>query len=360
MAALADPTLGKTFSDLITRVAEYLGTYSISGGVAAPPTIPFELDKCKRIVNDAYARFLAENQRWNFLNVPFSITFAGTPIIGNVTAGGTSTWTDSSLAGVYADNYFTGWGVTITHQNTALEEQEVISYVGATGQFTVAATGYSSGTWKTTPAAGDTYQLLPGPTLSLATPSLFGQTWRYLMPQDFMGSFLGEFTYGQGQTRLQVHCIDELAIRTMYAASMFSGTVSNYACRPLNTNAGDNGGRWELLLFPMPANVATITAKYKRFPQAFANLTDRSVCGFQHDKTLIAACFAEAEMQANDKQGEREARYQQELANSKKLDARSVSERGVQYGDRSEDTVQYGLRPLSYYGVSNSNGVPIP
>lgn len=360
MPALADPTLGKTFSDLIIRVAEYLGTYSLVAGIAAPPANAYELDSCKRIVNDAYARFLAENERWNFLNVPFSVTFAGTPLISLVTAGTATTWTDSSLAGVYADNKFVGYGVTITHQDTSVEEQEVSAYVGATGQFTVAATGYSSGTFKNTPVSGDAYQILPGPTLSQTSPALFGQTWRYLMPNDFMGTFFGAFTYGQGQTRLLVNPIDELAIRTMYAASMFSGTVSNYAARPLNTNSADNGGRWELLLFPMPANVATITAKYKRFPQALVNLTDRSVCGFQHDRTLIAACFAEAELQRNDKQGEREAQYQQQLADSKKLDARSNSERGIQYGDRSEDTVQWGLRPLSYYSPQNCNGIPIP
>lgn len=75
----ADPSLRLTFDDLRIRVAEYLGVadYGDDGnGAAALPTQTHDLDKVSRIVNNAYRRFLTENPRgWNFMTVPFSITF---------------------------------------------------------------------------------------------------------------------------------------------------------------------------------------------------------------------------------------------------------------------------------------------
>lgn len=70
------PTLGLTFSDLILRVAEYLGVADYSGGVAAIPTDAHDLDMCKRLINDGYARFFNE-YKWEFLNVEMQLAVDG-------------------------------------------------------------------------------------------------------------------------------------------------------------------------------------------------------------------------------------------------------------------------------------------
>lgn len=67
------PTLGLAFSDLILRVAEYLGVADYSSTVAAVPTDLHDLDMCKRLVNDGYARFLNE-KRWWFLFATMTLT----------------------------------------------------------------------------------------------------------------------------------------------------------------------------------------------------------------------------------------------------------------------------------------------
>jgi hypothetical protein len=67
------PTLGMTFQDLIVRVAEYLGVADYSGTTAGVPTDAHDLDLCKRLVNDGYARFVAE-RNWHFLKGEMTVT----------------------------------------------------------------------------------------------------------------------------------------------------------------------------------------------------------------------------------------------------------------------------------------------
>jgi hypothetical protein len=76
-----DPTLALTFDDFRIRVAEYLGVADTSGGAAALPVDAGDLDLVSRLVNDGYRRFLRD-YRWNFMSVPFSLTF-GTGRVGS-------------------------------------------------------------------------------------------------------------------------------------------------------------------------------------------------------------------------------------------------------------------------------------
>lgn len=351
---MADPTLGLTYSDLRIRIAEFLGLayYGAAGNQAAQlPVDAHDLDLVGRLANDGYRRFIGENPRWNFLNVPVAITFATTPQAGTVSSGSTTTLVDSSLAGLFADNTFNGYGMTITHADTSVDEVLVTGYTGASGTFTFAAVSNQA------PAVGDTYTALP---TTVASPAVAGQTYRYYLPDDFDGVLLTPFTYNIGGPRLEVKTVSEITIRELRAGANVSGTVSTAAYRPINTTAASTGRRWELLLWPSPASTNTITAIYKRFPQALVNTTDRSVAGFQHDDTILTACIAEAERQRGDAIGPREQAYQVKLKKSLDLDARAYSVRATEFGDRSEDRVAFGRRPLSYYGVDTYNGTRVP
>lgn len=355
---MSDPSLGLTFQDFQIRTAEYLGNayYGANGqGAAQVPINVFALDLVTRLVNDGYRRFIGESPKWNFLNVPVSITFNNAPFIssvsatGNVTTG-VVTWVDSSIAGVYADNTYTGQGATLTHSDTSTDEGLVTAYVGSSGTFTATLSPNQPGE---TPQPGDSYSVAP-------TPMVAGQSYRYYMPDDFYGELLTPWTYNIGGPRLTVETVPEVTIRELRAGANTTGTVSNCAFRPINTTAASSGQRWEALFWPSPATTNTLTAMYKRFPQKMVNPTDRSVAGFQHDDTIMQAIVAEAERQRGDTQGPREQGYQTALQRSMKMDARAGSVKGREYGDRSEDKMSYGGRPLSYYGVSTYNGARIP
>lgn len=72
-------TVGLTFRDLILRVSETLGTPAFDANGALTLPTGYTLDRCKRIVNDAWRDFLASNNEgvgWRFLDQMLSLTFA--------------------------------------------------------------------------------------------------------------------------------------------------------------------------------------------------------------------------------------------------------------------------------------------
>lgn len=265
---MADPTLKLTFDKLRIRVAEYLGTayYGAAGDEAAQlPVDAGDLEMVGRLVNDGYARFIGENEKWNFLTVPLSLTF---------------------LTGIVAtDNS------------------------------------------------------------------------RYYLPDDFYGIILSTFTYAPGGPRISIETVDEARIRRLQAVDSVTGDPALVAVRAINTDATATGQRWEAVFWPTPTTARVITAMYKRYPAALVNSTDTSVAGFQHDRTVLAACIAAAELQRNDEQGPREAFYQSLLQQSLRMDKRVAPRSLGDYGDRSDGGG--ARRPLSYYAVDTYNGVTL-
>ncbi|KKM07533.1 hypothetical protein LCGC14_1732990 [marine sediment metagenome] len=73
---MAEPSLRLTFNDFILRVAEHLSVAPVDGaGVAIIPTDAYDLEVCKRLVNDGFRRFYNSHPRWNWTLQTFTITF---------------------------------------------------------------------------------------------------------------------------------------------------------------------------------------------------------------------------------------------------------------------------------------------
>lgn len=347
MATANDPTLSLAMSDFQIRVAEYLGIayYGADGqGIAQVPINAHDLDLTTRLVQDGYRRFVSENPKWNVLDIPYTMTFVS-QISGTAISGSGTTLVDGSIAGVYADSFFVGWGLRVTHAADGVIDTFVVTaYVGATGAFTFVA-----GTEVV--AAGDSYA-------TAKPPAVGGQNYRYLMPSDFYGIVLAPWTYEIGGPRLTIGVVAESEIRELRAGANTAGTPSVCAFRPLPVIAGTAGGRWETLFWPAPASNYSLTLLYKRFPQQLVASTDRTVFGFQHDDAILAAMISEAERQRGDGVGPREQAYQDKLAKALMIDARASMSRSKNFGDRSED--RGGGRPLSYYGLDTYGGMRIP
>lgn len=362
---MADPTIGLTFSDYVIRVAEYLGVayYGSNGqGAAQVPVDAHDLDLCKRIVNDGYRRFMGESPLWRFLTVPVSVQFQQT-FTGTVTTVGNvlTTFSDSSKVG-NADGSFVGYQVYVTHNTTiggvgtqgnilGIDIYNVTAFVGSTGTFTVTRQTRGGGVSSLQNLAlGDGYEMAINP------PCVDGQNFRYFLPDDFAGTFAGPWTYDVGGPRISINGVDEHRIRELRVGANTSGTPSVYATRAINTDDTATGQRWEVMFWPRPTGLNRVTAVYRRFPQAFVNLTDRSVASFQHDDTVLACALAAAELQRMDTVGSREQMYQSALKRSRAYDNRAAAEKVSDFGDRSEDRAVGGRRPLNYYSVSTYNG----
>lgn len=191
-------------------------------------------------------------------------------------------------------------------------------------------------------------------TITFQTNKVAGDSSRYYLPDDFYGIMISSFTYPSTGPQLEIIRVTETELRRMQAANSSSGQASYYALRPINTTASTTGQRWEAIFYPTPSGTETVSAVYRRFPQALSNGTDRSVAGFQHDRAVLAAVLAEAEVQRGDSVGPREAVYQRELLKAKKIDAHAAPPRILDYGDKSEQR-SFG-RPAVNYGVDTYNG----
>lgn len=253
------PTLGLRFQDLILRVAEYLGVANYDAGIAAVPTDPHDLDMCKRIVNDGYARFLYEKE-WFFLDVSMQLTPDG------------------------------------------------INYI-------------------------------------------------FDLPYDFQGELLTPWTYPVTGPISQMEETSEVDIRARRAGTNTTGYPTLFALQAKDTvDATTTTARWQVLFWPTPYdNTLLLTAKYRRFPMALVNLTDRSVAGPLHDQTIRQAAMAVAEIQRYGEAGPQEELYTKVLENSKRKDNESVPKTVGGYGDRS-DGMAPGRRPRDQYRVDTYNG----
>jgi hypothetical protein len=260
---MADPTLSLTFQDLIIRVAEFLGIAyrGAAGNTAADvPVDAYDLDLCKRMVNDGYRRFINANPKWNFLTPRFTLTFVA------------------------------------------------------------------------------------------------GQA-EYDMPDGFAGSLLAPFTYPNTDSpAIAIGTTTEQMIRQWNSGGVVSGDPQFVAFFPIAATTTTNAARWKAIFWPTPSAVYVVTARARLYPDKLVNLTDRHICGFQHDEAVLAAVLAEAERTVNDNIGNQAANFSAALAAAVRIDREAAPKRIGSYGDRSDDRMGW-QRPFSGVDTYNGNAV---
>jgi len=339
---MGDPTLALTFADMRIRVAEYLAIpyYGATGdGVAAAPSDAHDLDLVDRCINDGYRRFLSETPLWNFLVVPFSLTFE-TYYAGPVASAGASTLVATERT--EADNFFNGFNIQILTGTGAGQVRVVSGFVSLTHTFTVSVP------WTTVPDATSTYT-------TASANCVAGENWRMYAPDDFDGTCLQPFTYRPGGVYLRIESVGEAKIRALRAGIISSGNPVIFASRPINTGVTATGKRWELIFWPRPSGLHTVDVVYRRFPNKLSTGTDTSVAGFQHDNTVLSAALAEAEIQRGGELGPRQKAYEMALERSRRIDSRAGARRITDYGDHSDTAGMWWNRARTtrtYNGIS--------
>jgi hypothetical protein len=175
-------------------------------------------------------------------------------------------------------------------------------------------------------------------TITFGTGTVAADNSRYYLPDDSEGIIRGPFIYPSTGPFIRIDEVTETRIRELQSVgTATTGDPSVYAIRAINTTASATGQRWEAIFWPTPVGTQAVTAIYKRFPLALSGASDVSVAGPIHDRSVLAAALAAAELQREDKIGPREAAYQQALTASRKLDDRSAPSSLGDYGDKSEE-----------------------
>ena len=243
---MAEPTSALGFYDLLLRIAEKAGMayYGSAGqGKAIAPVDVFNLDKCKRIINDGFRLFVASPpaQGWLWQERIAEITLAVT-VNGTATSGSSTTLVDTTNRDE-DDDYFNDWLLTIT-AGTGVGESAVI-------------TDFDNGTSTLTFSGG----LSNGSTPD--TTSIYQVEKVNLLPEDFNGEVDGAVTYAASTNHgTELEIVDESLIRAIRADYISSGYPTKVAILPYRPVAGVLGTRrWQLI-----TDFATVNADVLNVP----------------------------------------------------------------------------------------------
>lgn len=305
---MAEPTSALTYSDLILAVAEQLGVayYGAAGvGAAQIPIDAYELDRCKRFVQDGIRMFIADSPPagWRWQRPLASVVLwadiaqdAAVTVTGAVYAAPSTTITASA-----ATFYPSMVGATIVIATVG--SFVISSYTSST---VVVVTGDASA------AAADVFSMTSGGV--------------FAMPQTFGGETLGDLTYAAGSNNgTTLRWCNELEIRRYReSGNGSSGTPFLAAIRRNQTNSR----RWDLVAYPTPSADETVEFPYLIYFDVISALTDMHVAGFAHDESVKWAAKSQAEMQGEDAMAGATEYYRKiSLPNSWKTDLRSAPRR---------------------------------
>lgn len=229
---MAEPTSALGFYDLLLRIAEKAGMayYGSDGqGKAIAPVDAFNLDKCKRIINDGFRLFVASPppEGWLWQERMAEITLAAT-VNGTATGGSSTTLVDTTNRDE-DDDYFNDWLLTVT-AGAGVGESAVI-------------TDFDNGTSTLTFSGGLSGSSTPD------TTSIYQVEKVNLMPEDFNGEVDGAVSYAQSTNHgTEIELVDESLIRAIRADYISVGYPSKVAILPYRPVAGALGARrWELI-----------------------------------------------------------------------------------------------------------------
>jgi hypothetical protein len=286
---MSEPTSALTFRDLILEVARKLGyaNYGEDGdGPIEIPSDPHDLDECKRIVNKAIRMFVADAPAsgWKWARPVAEVTLWGTVATDSdnlATSGGYDPVADRTTLNVSEDSFYPSMEER-TLTLTGVGDFVIASYVSAT-QIKVRGDATGAG------AAGVTWSIT--------------SDGNFTLPSDFGGEYSGDVTYAAGTEQgVGLDWTSDAIIRQWRAdLADDSGDPFLAAVRPMAT--GQPRRRWELMVYPQPDDVVTVTFPYTVGFDQLVELDEVPPMPFSHDETVRAACLAMAEKDNEDMPG---------------------------------------------------------
>jgi hypothetical protein len=130
------------------------------------------------------------------------------------------------------------------------------------------------------------------------TVTLVINDFDYDLPDNFAG-LISPLTLAAGSATEHIEVIPEPMLRALKAADDTAGTPRYAAVRPRDT--GSNvGQRFELLFYPKPSAIGTVTYRAAILPQMLTDAAPYPLGGMQHAETFLASIIASAELFKND------------------------------------------------------------
>lgn len=178
----------------------------------------------------------------------------------------------------------------------------------------------------------------------------------YDLPDDF-GSIDGDLTFASDDAAYEpVRVIGEGQVRTyrMSGAATQDGVPRRAAIRPKSSDQ-TAGQRWELILWPTPDAVYTLTYRYFVLTNKLSDAAPYPLGSMAHSETVLASCIDKAALMMDDEKGPRRQEFMERLQSSIAHDRRAGQEFFGYNADNSE------LRRFSkYYKQVTYNGQTYP
>lgn len=167
------------------------------------------------------------------------------------------------------------------------------------------------------------------PTATLATVA---DDRDYDLPDDF-GSMTGQMQYPQDTTLVRgVIQVSEGKMMELMQYSEDTGEPRYYATR-FKSATGAAGQRHELLLWPIPDAVYTLTYRYDAYAgKLIQNTYPYPLGGMKYAECITESCLAIAEKRGNDEDGFHGQEFRRLLAAAVALDRRNGAQRFGQMG----------------------------
>jgi len=307
---MAESTAALTFGDLVIAVAEKLGIayYGADGDEPAQaPTNAYDLDKCKRYVQDGIRMFIADAPAagWRWQRPLASVVlWQDVDEDTDVTVSGGVYDGDADITPVTASEatfYASMEGATLAIDG--VDDFVIANYVSST---VVNVTGNASA------ASADVFSMESG--------GVFG------LPQTFGGEVVGDITYAAGSNLgVSISWNTELEIRR--SRENWDATVQHPYYAAVRRNQ-TNSRRWDLVVYPTPSGDYTVEFPYLIYFDKITELTDVHPAGVAHDEAVKWAALGQAEVQGEDAAAGYMGYYEKKaLLNSHKIDHRAAPRR---------------------------------
>jgi hypothetical protein len=183
--------------------------------------------------------------------------------------------------------------------------------------------------------------------IEFGTDTVDSDDSRYTLPSDFAGVFYTDFTPVSPSVRPSIEEIFEADMVDLHNSKPNTGSPVFFAVYPSETDR-----LWEVRFWPTPPSGEKIRASYRRWPDPLENGDDQSVAGPRHDRTVLAAALAEAELQRADVAGEKEQAYQTALQRSLSADSLAFGRTRRDYGPGPGGLGVHRIGDVTHNGTS--------
>ena len=304
---MAESTLSGGYSEFRTETAAYLGMTRTESSWSANDLLVLE-SVMKRALRQFYWPPVVNNERpheWSFLK----------PVVELVTVApyndGTIAIANGATTVTLTDGVWPTW--TGTHGSLVIDTVEYV---------------IASRTDDTTLELAVAW----AETTETASEYLLQHDGNYDLPDDF-GGMEGDIVVESETYKPNLVMVGEGRIRTLrqqapYNVNSGSTTTPFYAAvRPKEQTDTTVGQRFEILFYPIPNNVYTLSYVKRILPEMLVDTTlEYPYGGAEHAETILAACLSVAEEQENGNQlggnkvYDKKKLFQERLAASIQLD----------------------------------------